>query len=509
MGNSARYWRINHLSVGSTLGEQGQTSGANINFAELYFYAQSTDATPISGAYDLSQSRTGWNNSASNLTDGDSSTTVWNGDSGNGINIVFDAGTPTTIGKVRVSSVNSNYFYETPVRWVLEASQDGTTWVDTGVLTVETTAWTQAETRDYIVSPNWLDSLQVSGVRSYVVSEASAGESIVTAGVRAYVVSEASAGESIVAAGVRAYVVSQEPYPGGLGQGTAGERPEFIQSTTNYIKFEPETNNKKLLFWPDTAGDHTIIALRPNLLDFYEATQTFTLGSWQQVRIPHFNQLFITSSTLTTEEVEGIKSGMLSRATGTGIDILFFASTDTYPLTIVNPGAETGDTTGWTTSGGFTVRSDASGTTPGPYEGTYFFFGGLSTSASNAYQDIDLSTYSSGIDAGNASVSVDWYQSSNSGSDRGNIELEFYDGSSTLVGSDAGPGLTAPLGWTARTTGDVAVPTGTRTVRIIMDAVRSAGTQNNADFDALTANLTVGTPSDNSVSGGLKDPLLS
>lgn len=321
MANTARYWRINHLSIGSTLGEQGQTSGANINFAELYFYAQSTDTTPISGTYDLSQSRTSWNNSASNLTDGDNLTTVWNSSSGFGTNIMFDAGAPTTIGKVRISSINNNYYYETPIRWVLEASQDNVTWIYAGVLTVETTAWTQGETRDYTVSPSWLDAIQVSGVRAYVASEPTAGESIVTAGVRAYVVSEPTAGESIVAAGVRAYVVSQEPSPGGIAQGSTTAHPEFIQGTTKYVKFEPETNNKKLLFWPDTAGDHTIIALRANLLDFYEATQTFALGSWQQVYVPHFNQLFITSSTLTTDEVDGIKNGMLSRATGTGIDI--------------------------------------------------------------------------------------------------------------------------------------------------------------------------------------------
>jgi len=165
-----------------------------------------------------------------------------------------------------------------------------------------------------------------------------------------------------------------------------------------------------------TVGQYEIIALRPNLLDFYEASQTFS--GPEQLIAPHFNQVFMADRTLEDAERNQIKSTMLARATGSGVDIEVF-DTETTDLSIVNPGAETGDTTGWTVSGGFTTRTGAVGETPGAYEGTYYFYGGNSTASSSAYQDIDVSASAS-------SVNVTWQQSHYSGDDKANIRLEFY-----------------------------------------------------------------------------------
>lgn len=122
--------------------------------------------------------------------------------------------------------------------------------------------------------------------------------------------------------GLRALAVERQPESGGLANPNATEAPQYVvENGTPYIKFEPETNNKKLYFYPEATGTHEIIALRPNLLDFYEATQTFTIAQPAQLRVPHFNQVFISSRTLTDGEITGIKNGMLARATGTGIDI--------------------------------------------------------------------------------------------------------------------------------------------------------------------------------------------
>ena len=158
--------------------------------------------------------------------------------------------------------------------------------------------------------------------RSYVVTESSESpEYSITHTQRSYVVTEsAESPEYSITHTQRAYVVTTPLAAGGLGQAEVAERPEYIvENGTPYVKFEPNTNDKKLLFYPETDGTYTIIALRPNFLDFYESTQVFAGPA--QVVAPHFNQLFMTDRTLEDAERNQIKQGMLSRATGSGIDI--------------------------------------------------------------------------------------------------------------------------------------------------------------------------------------------
>lgn len=305
MANTARYWRINHLSVGSTLGEQGQTSGSNIILADLYFYALSTDTTPLSGTYTLAPAWSAWNvigsDATSVLTDGNITNTsvIWNENSGAGIGVTFDAGSPTTVGKVRISSIDTNQYAETPVRWVLQWSNDNVEWFDANVLTVDTTAWTQAETRDYVVSPE----------ASYVSTE------------RAYVVSEPPSSEVSEVSSQRAYVVSRAGEFGSLSNPSNVQAPTYeVGNGTPYIRFDPNTNDKQLWFYTETSGDYNIIALRPNLLDFFESTQTITAPG-AQLQVPHFNQVFITDRTLSSAEITNIKNSMQARASGNGIDI--------------------------------------------------------------------------------------------------------------------------------------------------------------------------------------------
>lgn len=120
--------------------------------------------------------------------------------------------------------------------------------------------------------------------------------------------------------GLRMTVVERIPSVGSFVALTPEEAPQYtIENATPYIRFEPETNNKRLFFYPETLGTYEIIALRPNLLDFYEATQTFTGPA--QVRVPHFNQLFFAPRTLSVPDRTKIKNGMLLKALGSGIDI--------------------------------------------------------------------------------------------------------------------------------------------------------------------------------------------
>jgi len=138
----------------------------------------------------------------------------------------------------------------------------------------------------------------------------------------ATVVEENTAGPTTEVKTLSATVIERTPDFGGLAQPNDDMRPQYIiENGTPYVKFEPNTNNKKLFFYPSDNGpqEYSIIALRPNLLDFFESTQTFT--SPEQVEVPHFNQLFMTNRILTPGELNAIKVRMLEGATGTGINI--------------------------------------------------------------------------------------------------------------------------------------------------------------------------------------------
>jgi len=213
----------------------------------------------------------------------------------------------------------------------------------------------------------------------------------------------------------------------------------------------------------------------------------------------------MTDRTLEDAERNQIKSAMLARATGSGVDIDFF-NTQTIAPSIVNPDAETGDMTGWTASGG--VIAYAADSSASPFEGGFMFFGGLNTAASNAYQDIDVSSISTGIDAGGAELSLSWYQRHANDTELARMYVEFFDASASFI-SETGPNLSKVSGnvWKLQKI-ITTVPSSTRTIRLYMDFVRDAGTQLNAYIDAISASILVTTPSENSVLGGLQDPYI-
>ncbi|UCF49007.1 MAG: DUF2341 domain-containing protein, partial [Thermoplasmatales archaeon] len=77
---------------------------------------------------------------------------------------------------------------------------------------------------------------------------------------------------------------------------------------------------------------------------------------------------------------------------------------------LINPGFETGDTTGWLNGGGgtMTVGTDCPWGTESPYEGTYYSYWLDTGSNVNAYayQNVSLESYASYIDAGRAKINV-------------------------------------------------------------------------------------------------------
>lgn len=133
-------------------------------------------------------------------------------------------------------------------------------------------------------------------------------------------------------------------------------------------------------------------------------------------------------------------------------------------LTLTNPGAETGDTTGWTLRSGAALQAVTSHSTITPYSGSYFFaHTGIAATASWD-QEIDVSAHAAAIDAGTAAVKATGYHNTIDGA-TGALYIEFYatDGS-TLLGGTSGS-ETSPASWTLKTL-YCALPTGTRYVRI-------------------------------------------
>jgi hypothetical protein len=153
---------------------------------------------------------------------------------------------------------------------------------------------------------------------------------------------------------------------------------------------------------------------------------------------------------------------------------------------LTNPGAETGDTTGWTNdTGSLAVRS----ANPSPHSGSYYFYGGanLETKAS---QEVDLvadGVSTIDIDNGILTFVVSWYQTTYSGSDKAEIQIRFKDSSKIEIQTDSA-GLTANTvqSWELRTFAPQ-IPANTRYIDIIMHMYRYAGTNNDGYIDDISA----------------------
>ncbi|UCF49070.1 MAG: DUF2341 domain-containing protein [Thermoplasmatales archaeon] len=108
---------------------------------------------------------------------------------------------------------------------------------------------------------------------------------------------------------------------------------------------------------------------------------------------------------------------------------------------LINSGFETGDTTGWSNGGGgtMTVGTDCPWGTESPYEGTYYSYW-LETGSNvnaHAYQNVDLGSYSSYIDVGQAKINVTGWLVSDEYNvpvyDEFFMNVYFYDASDALM----------------------------------------------------------------------------
>ncbi|MGI4991075.1 hypothetical protein ACRXCV_00465 (plasmid) [Halobacteriovorax sp. GFR7] len=161
----------------------------------------------------------------------------------------------------------------------------------------------------------------------------------------------------------------------------------------------------------------------------------------------------------------------------------------TEVVTVVNGGAETGDTTGWTnTLGTLAVRSSS----PTPHTGSYYFFGDA-TAAVEANQVIDLVAggYITASEAATYDIraTVSWWQRSFNGEDQGGLGLKALDASDVVLATTNPIVIATSSGvWTHRTE-VVIFPATTEKIEIDISMLRVGGSNLDAYIDDIELTL--------------------
>lgn len=184
-------------------------------------------------------------------------------------------------------------------------------------------------------------------------------------------------------------------------------------------------------------------------------------------------------------------TGKYARSTGTGIewDALNYTvwPYDKQALPIINPSAETGDTTGWTN----VVGAMAARTTG--FEGSYYFYGGTSA-ITEAYQEITLisgSVTSELIDSGTAELILSFYTSGYSGdADSIKVGVVFYNSLDVALNTLTYGGEYNNDVWTFESV-SYSIPETARYFRFYLYFTRYGGTDNNGYIDAIRAYIPV------------------
>lgn len=125
---------------------------------------------------------------------------------------------------------------------------------------------------------------------------------------------------------------------------------------------------------------------------------------------------------------------------------------DELEIVLDNPGAENGDTTGWTVvTGAFAVEDNTSATGVDAHTGDFFFTGGAAATT-EAVQRVDTSQQP--VNDG-TELTLTWWQNGN-GEDRARMRLEFRDDQLNLIGQSAAAEFLALDEWTERTVSAIA-----------------------------------------------------
>lgn len=160
---------------------------------------------------------------------------------------------------------------------------------------------------------------------------------------------------------------------------------------------------------------------------------------------------------------------------------------DESNITLTNPGAEAGNTSGWVIDSG-ALDAIEDGDIPGldAQTGTWFFGGGAAA-ATEAHQDVDLEAL--GVIAGQG-LTLSWWQAGGANDSTAAMKIEFYDDAAQLLSEVAGEELAISPDntWEQRTL-SAQVPDGAVTARLVQVYTRvGAGPDIDAYIDTITLN---------------------
>jgi hypothetical protein len=167
-----------------------------------------------------------------------------------------------------------------------------------------------------------------------------------------------------------------------------------------------------------------------------------------------------------------------------------------HPLTLVNPGAETGDKSGWTNETGadtaLVVDNDFQDLSAAR-TGEFFFR--TPNSVSTDFRDsqaVDVSGWANPIDQGNAAARGRVYvNETDDGSDHGRVSLIFLDEDDNVLDSEEPSYLTLTPGTWTLTEAEATIPVGTRTIKICLDSRRDS-LPHSVAFDDATLEIHPG-----------------
>ena len=174
------------------------------------------------------------------------------------------------------------------------------------------------------------------------------------------------------------------------------------------------------------------------------------------------------------------------------------ATTVSYPalLSITNPGAETGDMTGWTQDSGGPALSitNSGGGYPGPKSGSRYFMGANSAASSTFSQTISIPTsYHADIDAGNLAVDLVAYHAGTDFAgtvDYATLLLECIDSGTTVLASYTAVNLNVNVLTYYERRAKIAIPANTRKIRIGTINTYANGSTNDNYWDDFSLTLT-------------------
>jgi hypothetical protein len=171
---------------------------------------------------------------------------------------------------------------------------------------------------------------------------------------------------------------------------------------------------------------------------------------------------------------------------------------------LTNPGAETGNLTGWTAAGNTGAGVDNGTFDPGinPHTGSYDFYGGVGSGHPLGTLSQTVSIVTGGvttalIDAGALSADVSfWVQSLNQGapSDEAYVQLTFLNGSDGVIGTDETASVYSIGSW-ENVMDTYLIPTGTRSITYTMGFQLEKGTNIDSFVDDNVLEISSGASS--------------